>query len=85
MEYTLKVGESAKIKKAFFTKSCSIVYAGMPNDETYSIAVTWSVGHNSAAYNLFFPRDNREISMSTAGRVTVYSVSPDEIRIRCEK
>jgi len=46
---------------------------------------TWSVGHISAAYNLYFHRDNREIAMSAAGRVTVYSVSPDEIRIRCEK
>ena len=84
MEYTLKVGESARIKRGFFTRSCSIVYAGMPNDKTYSVAVTWSMGHNSAGYNLFLPRDNREIVMSPGLSVTVYGASPTELRIRTD-
>jgi hypothetical protein len=85
MEYTLRVGESAKIKRAFFSTSWSIVYAGMPNDATFSLVVMMSMGHNSAAYNLYFPVDAREFSLPTGSRVAVYSVSQNEIRIRCEK
>ena len=80
MDYTLRVGESVKIKRAFFTKSWSIVYAGMPNDNTYSLAASWAVNYYSTAYNLFFPKEIREFPFLN-GRLIVKSLSSSEITL----
>lgn len=82
-EYKLGVGESGAIRRRFFRKSWSIVYAGMPNEGSYSLAITWSVNYNSAAYNLFLPEDQRELAF-LEGRIVVQEVSPREIRFRYE-
>jgi hypothetical protein len=80
MDCTLRVGESVKIKRAFFTKSWSVVYAGMPNDNTYSLAVTWSVNYYSTAYNLFFQKGTRELPF-LKGRLLIKGVSSSEITL----
>ncbi len=82
-EYILKVGESAKLKPGFFT-SYYVVYAGMLSDHTYSIVVTWTSGHNSAAYNLYVDKGQREIGLFK-GRLTVYDVNKSEIRFQFQK
>jgi hypothetical protein len=82
-EYTLKVGENAKVKSGFMT-SYSLVYAGMLSDYIFSIAVTWSSGNNSAAYNLYFEKGQREIKFLN-GRLTVRDVSKSEIRFVFQK
>ena len=79
-EHSLKIGESALIKRGFITK-VSLVYAGIPNDKVYSLVVSRSAGHNSMAYNLYVPIDQRQIEISDV-KLTIESVSPNEIRFR---
>ncbi len=57
-----------------------IVYAGMPNKDSYSLVVTHTLGHNSSAYNLYFPitQMNIEIEKKT---FDVTEVLPDRIRL----
>jgi hypothetical protein len=76
----LKVGEEAKLRSGF-AGGTWIVYAGMPNHDTYSVAVRWTSGNNSAGYNLFLPTGQTEFAVAK-GRVRVYSVSSHEIRLR---
>ena len=77
--YSLKIGETAKVRPGVFRASESIIYAGMLNDLTYSVAVTLSYGHNSMAYNLYLPKDKKEFS-TQKGRVQVEYVSLEEMR-----
>jgi hypothetical protein len=79
-EHSLKIGDSALIKRGFITKVL-LVYAGMPNDKVYSLAVNCSAGHNSWAYNLYIPIDQQRIEISDV-RLTIGSVSPNEIHFR---
>jgi hypothetical protein len=79
-EHDLKIGESALIKRGFMTK-VSLVYAGIPNDKVYSLVVSRSAGHNSLAYNLYIPIDQRQIEISDV-KLTIESVSPSEINFR---
>jgi hypothetical protein len=79
----LRVGEEAKIRSGF-ASSTWIAYAGMPNRDTYSVAIKWTSGNNSAAYNLFLPTGQTEFA-AAKGRVRVYSVSAGEIRLRFQK
>jgi len=78
-EFILKVGESAKIKTKLMGDS-RIVYAGMPNKDTYSIVVSHTSGHNSSAYNLYFPIIQRTIEIEKRS-LDVYEVLPDRIRL----
>ena len=78
-EYTLRLGESAKVKPGFFKSTESIIYSGMASENIYSIVVTWTFGYNSMAYNLFFPKNQKEIR-TPKGRLEVDYVSGDEIR-----
>jgi hypothetical protein len=82
-EYTLKLAESAKVKSGFMT-SYSLVYAGMLSDSVFSIALTWSSGHNSAGYNLYLDKGQREIKLLD-GRLTVRDVNKNEIRFVFQK
>ncbi len=82
-DVTLKVGEEAKLKGSF-AGGWWIVYAGMPNRDSYSVVVRWGSGNQGAAYNLFLPTGMTEFSAGK-GRVRVYSVSSHEIRLRYSK
>lgn len=82
-EYILKVGDSAKLKKGWIT-TYSLVYAGMLNDYIYSLVLTWSSGHNSAAFNLYLEKGQSEIEM-LGGRITVLDVNRREIRFQFHK
>ena len=78
-KYSLKIGETAKVRPGVFRSSESIIYTGMLNDLTYSVVVTWTFGNNSLAYNLYLPKDQREIP-TPKGRLQVEYVSIEEIR-----
>ena len=81
-EYLLKVGESAQVKRGYvLTAGYALVYAGMPNEATYSIVVTREYGNQAMAYNLFIARDQTEVDLPI-GRLTVFHVTPAEIRLR---
>lgn len=82
-EYILKVGDSAKLKKGWIT-TYSLVYAGMLSDYIYSLVLTWSAGHNSAAFNLYLEKGQSEIEM-LGGRITVLDVNRREIRFQFHK
>ena len=75
--YTLKVGETAKVRSGFIT-SYAIVYAGMVSNAVYSVAVAWTCGQNSMAYNLFLSERQRQFQ-AAKGQVAVHRVSPEEI------
>ena len=79
-EHSLKIGESAFIKRGFLTK-VSLIYAGIPNEKVYSLVVSWSSGYNSLAYNLYIPIDQRQIEISDV-KLTIESLSPNEIHFR---
>ena len=82
-DVSLKVGEEAKLRGAF-AGGWWIVFAGMPNRDTYSVAIRWTSGNNAAAYNLFLPTGQTEFAVAK-GQVRVYSVSSHEIRLRYSK
>lgn len=68
-EYHLKLGKDR------------IIYAGMPSDDVYSIAQKKTRGYQGFAWNLFFPRNRREIAIDGV-RIYVERVTPEEIEFR---
>lgn len=68
-QYHLKLGKD------------NIVYAGMPSEEVYSIAQKKGSGYQGYAWNLFFPKNRREITIDGV-KLYVERVTPDEIAIR---
>jgi hypothetical protein len=78
-EHILRVSQTVKVRPGVFRSQVSVVYTGMINENTYSIAVIWSYGHNSMAYNLFFPRNQRELEIPK-GKIEIISVTQDELR-----
>jgi hypothetical protein len=83
MEHTLSIGQAQALKRSFLGRSWSVIYAGMPNDRVYSLAVTWAVGYHSACHNLFLPVDQREVDLA-GGRMSVLDVSPRELHFSFE-
>ena len=77
-EYILKVGQTANLKSGIFSPNIAVVYAGMPSADAYSIAVKWSNGNNSLAYNLYFSDRQREIELPK-GILTVINVGREQI------
>jgi len=58
-----------------------IMYAGMPSEEVYSIAQRKSTGYQGYAWNLFFPKRKRDITIDGIN-LYVEKVTPEEIEIR---
>lgn len=79
-EYTLQVGQETSIRRGLFRRY-SMLYAGMTNERVYSVAVTYTSGYNSMAYNLYFPVSRRDIIVA-GKRLAVLRVSDDEIRLQ---
>ena len=62
-EFSLKLGESVRVRPGVFRMSVNVVYTGMVSDHTGSLAVQSTMGHNSWAYNLYFTRDARQVGI----------------------
>lgn len=84
-QYKLKVGETAVIKRGLFSYS-RVSYGGMPNGylgETYSLVHKTNLGEKGWAYNLYFPKAQKEIDPSIfdlrPGRLKVVDVDPEQI------
>jgi len=60
-----------------------IIYAGMPSEEVYSIAQKKSNGYQGYAWNLFYPKRKRDITIDGIN-IYVERVTPDEIELRLE-
>ncbi len=82
-EFSLKVGESTPIKRGFF-RDQRLVYAGMPDENVYSFALTFTQGYNSSAYNLYFLANNYELTLLDQ-RLIILRVDPHQIRFRFER
>jgi hypothetical protein len=82
-EITLKVGETAKIIKGLL-KTQALVYAGEVSDHVFSLVSVWTYGNNSAAYNLFFSKNQREIDLF-GGCLVILEQSSRHIRFRFDK
>ena len=80
---TLKVGEPARLVKTFL-KTYTLVYAGETSDRVFSLVPVWTSGYNSAAYNIYFPKSQREIQIF-GGRLVVLELSSKHIRFQFEK
>jgi hypothetical protein len=84
MEYILRVGESAAIRRNIFATTWSVAYAGMPADDRYSVAVTWAMGYHATSYNLYLTEATREIPFK-GGRLVILELCPEQIRLRYER
>lgn len=82
-DITLKVGDSARLVRTFM-KTLALVYAGEVSDQVFSLVPVWTRGYNSAAYNLYFPKNQREIYIF-GGRLVVLELSSRHIRFQFEK
>jgi hypothetical protein len=58
-----------------------IIYAGMPSEEVYSIAQRKSSGYQGYAWNLFYPKNRREITIDGV-KLYIERVTPEEIAFR---
>lgn len=80
--YELQINESVVVKRGWLVKLC-VVYTGMPNESTYSLAITYTNCHNSTGYNIFIPKTRNEITLTRA-RLIVQRVTPTHISFRLE-
>ena len=59
-----------------------IVYAGMPNDDVFSLVqMKWEFLYRGYSWNLYFPKGKSTIRIDGVN-ILVDSVSPEEIRLR---
>jgi len=59
-----------------------IVYAGMPNENVFSIVqMKWEFFYRGYSWNLYFPKGQDPIRIDGVN-VLVDSVAPEEIRLR---
>jgi hypothetical protein len=73
----LTVGESLHLKMG----RDRIIYAGMPDENVYSIVQRKSNGYQGYAWNLFYPKKRTELTIDGMN-IYVESVTPEEIRLR---
>ena len=83
MEHTLKLGESVPVRRGWLSRR-SVVYAGEVSPGVFSVVAEWSEVHNSAGYNIYFAKSQREFAL-LGGRITVHSVTKHEIRFTFDR
>jgi hypothetical protein len=83
MEYTLKLGESVAVRRGWLSRR-RITFAGEASPGVYSIVAEWSEVHNSAAYNIYFQKSQREFTL-LGGRISILDATKHEIRFRFER
>ena len=80
-EINLKVGDKIKLKIGFLQDTLHLIYAGMPNEDTYSFILKKSMGYQGWAYNLFFPTSKKEIVLGKT-RIQILNINPEFIVFR---
>ena len=83
-EITLQIGQKYKLKGNFLTSNYNVVYTGMPNDNTFSLAIIFSEGYQALSYNLYFPLNQRNIEIDH-GSIQVLHVNDESIRCKITK
>ena len=83
MERTLRLGEWAVVGRGWLKKR-RIMFAGDSGPGIYSIVLEWTNSHNSAAYNLYFNKNQKEFQAFN-GRISMLGLNMKEMRFRFEK
>jgi len=83
MERTLRLGEWAIVGRGWLKKR-RIMFAGESGPGIYSLVLEWTNSHNSAAYNLYFNKNQKEFQAFN-GRISIQDVNMKEMRFRFEK
>ena len=83
MEQTLRLGESTVVGRGWFIKR-RIFFAGESSPGVYAVVLEWTNAHNSAAFSLFFNKNQRDFQVFN-GRITILDVNMKEMRFRFEK
>ena len=84
MEYSLRVGERAVVRRNIFATTWTVIYAGMPSQDRYSIVLSWAAGYQASSCNLYLTESMREVRFK-AGRLYILDRSPEHIRFRYER
>jgi hypothetical protein len=75
---TLSVGDKHRLRLG----KDRIVYAGMPNENVFSIVqMKWEFLYRGYSWNLYFPKGQGTIRVDGVN-IMVDSVTPEEIRLR---
>ncbi|MFC1970756.1 hypothetical protein ACFLVK_00130 [Chloroflexota bacterium] len=75
---TLSVGDTHRLRLG----KDRIVYAGMPNENVFSIVqMKWEFFYRGYSWNLYFPKGQDTIRVDGVN-IMVDSVTPQEIRLR---
>ena len=75
---TLSVGDTHRLRLG----KDRIVYAGMPNENVFSIVqMKWEFLYRVYSWNLYFPKGQGTIRVDGIN-IKVDSVTPEEIRLR---
>ena len=83
MEQIIRLGEWAILGTGWLQKR-RIMFAGESSPGIYSVVLEWSKSHNSAAYNLYFHKNQNEFPVFN-GLITILDVSGQELRFRFKK
>ena len=79
MDSRLSIGEELLLKRGLLGR-LRVVYAGMPNADTFSLVIHQTDGYAGYGYNLYFPRDTQSVKLRY-GTLEVLSVSPELLRV----
>ena len=63
LNHQLNIGDSIQIKHRLMDR-VELLYAGMPNKETFSLVVIRRRGHQAPAYNLYVPINQRHLNIA---------------------
>jgi hypothetical protein len=81
-QHQLNLGESIRIKRGLMTQ-IRLLYAGMPNEHSFSLAVTTTAGHMGMAYNLYLPTHQRQCTIAGIP-VTIHGVSATTLQMEID-
>jgi hypothetical protein len=83
MEQIIRLGEWVILERGWLQKR-RIMFAGESSPGIYSIVAEWTKSHNSAAYNIYFQKDQDKFPVYN-GRLTVINVTSKELKFRFAK
>jgi len=89
LDCALRVGSRIEIVSPslpflWFLKRCQLTYAGMPNADTFSLALSTSIVYNSETVNLYYPSSLQRLEIEGIG-VEIIELTPEEIRFRLHR
>lgn len=77
--FILEVNQRIKMRTGW-VRCEELIYAGMLDQNTLSLVITWSYAHNSMAYNLFVSTRQKEIDHKYL-TILIRRVTPTNIEL----